>query len=449
MRIRINIFVCLVTSSTFAFGVLPTNVSSANSLPLIQHQEETESDPFLKRLDGLIRVFESTKDSDSLIEALEKMELFGEDGAPAVPALIKLLEHKDPHVKVAAADALASIGEPAKAAIKPLAKMMLEDWELGQNEPTSPRFGKALGHLGPDAYPYLAEALKSDDMRIFSAGAEGLVGLGADAQPAMPMVIELLQSKNRLRQWGGAYIVEAMGTEGEEAVPYLGALLKHESFQQHVIGSRAISAIGPPAKQWAPELYELLENGVVSSRSHAAMALGAIGPVEGVNPLDLMIERSTQFSDPVRERCLIGIGRLGKDGEAAAPHLRKLLADPNYRNRPQAALALYRVTGETDLPIESLVSMFDDLTYQLDSIRHLGEMGHDGEGAVEALTKLVETGDADLKYEAIRSLGMIGAPASDVLPKLEKLKSSSDLWIAGAAHRAIKRIKEDMQSSAQ
>ena len=96
--------------------------------------------------------------------------------APSVSALVKALSHEEPHVRLYAAEALASIGPKAAKATKDLARA------VGDPIP-GVRWAacEALASIGPaaqPAVPQLIEALKDEFLyvRICAAGALGSIG---------------------------------------------------------------------------------------------------------------------------------------------------------------------------------------------------------------------------------------------------------------------------------
>ncbi|HET8781869.1 MAG TPA: PQQ-binding-like beta-propeller repeat protein, partial [Pyrinomonadaceae bacterium] len=105
----------------------------------------------------------------------------GEKASPSVPALVKALLHEEPHVRIYAAEALASIGPKAAAATTDLARA-LRDPTPGVRWAAA----EALSSIGPaaqSAVPQLIEALKDQFLyvRICAAGALGSIGPKAHA----------------------------------------------------------------------------------------------------------------------------------------------------------------------------------------------------------------------------------------------------------------------------
>ena len=125
------------------------------------------------------------RDEDSMVaaDAARALGALRKRGSPSsVRALVKALSHEEPHVRIYAAEALASIGPKASPATRALARA-LDDPIPGVRWAA----GEALAGIGPaaqSAVPQLIEALKDEFLyvRICAAGALG--SIGPKAQPA-------------------------------------------------------------------------------------------------------------------------------------------------------------------------------------------------------------------------------------------------------------------------
>lgn len=109
-----------------------------------------------------------------------------EKAADAVPPLVELLKHEDPHIRWNAARTLGKIGEPALAAVPGLL-IQLEDKEPLVREHAA----EALGDIGPrvalnpKVVPALAKALKDPDKKVRRDSVRALGQIGAAAKPVL------------------------------------------------------------------------------------------------------------------------------------------------------------------------------------------------------------------------------------------------------------------------
>ncbi|HEX7334021.1 MAG TPA: PQQ-binding-like beta-propeller repeat protein [Pyrinomonadaceae bacterium] len=124
------------------------------------------------------------RDEDSMVaaDAARALGALRDKASPSVRVLVQaLLSHEEPHVRIYAGEALASIGPKAAPATKDLARALSDPvpgvrWAAGE----------ALASIGPAAHsavPQLIEALKDEFLyvRICAAGALGSIGPKAQA----------------------------------------------------------------------------------------------------------------------------------------------------------------------------------------------------------------------------------------------------------------------------
>ena len=113
----------------------------------------------------------------------------------AVAALAEAVLSENPLTKVAAADALATLGPAAKDAVPALLA------QLGHEQPwvRSAVMG-ALGAVGPDAVQPLIDTFKNQTGGPRIRAAFVLGGMGATAKPAVPVLVEEMEKENPVVQ---------------------------------------------------------------------------------------------------------------------------------------------------------------------------------------------------------------------------------------------------------
>jgi HEAT repeat protein len=173
--------------------------------------------------------------------ALDVLDVYGPEAAPAAPAVALVLTDGDRFVRWAAVRTLKEIGAPgALPAIPSLAKLL---------EDTDADVGKAaidaLVHLDPlgegvpprgkkppknaekrNAVPALAHAVKAHDADMRLAALAALKGMGENARPAIPALSGALgDPEPRVRQAAAAALGD-LGPVARDAVPDLNLALK-------------------------------------------------------------------------------------------------------------------------------------------------------------------------------------------------------------------------------
>jgi HEAT repeat protein len=212
----------------------------------------------------------------------------GSQTAPAVSALLRLLDDEDPAVRVAAAAALWRIER------HPRATAVLEAMLRAADVTGACQAAVALGELGSDArqaVPALVAALGRDDADTRRAAAAALGRIGPGAIPAL---LEVLTSGNK-------------------------------SFSPE---PTATASSGP-------------EPTTTRTRREAAEALGAIG----IPAIPALIEALGDPGPPVRRAAARALGRLGPAAKKAVPALLRTASDPQPEVRDTAAQALRQIRG--------------------------------------------------------------------------------------------------------
>ena len=421
---------------TLASWAMPySSASSAPHVSSLALRAQEDLDHWLNQLrDGSIA---------EQLEALTRITELGPEAKPAQKALLETLDSDNLQLSTLAALALGAIGPDASDAIQPIYERIANVPDKSAYREVLLRYGAALSMFGESAMPQLLKGLKSEDRRYFMTCAEALHAMGAEAAPALPRAKELLSEDTAEQTWTGAYLVEAIGPSAAEAVPQLITMLDDDDFHQQVIAIRALTSIGTEAKAAGPKLMEVLETGNLSVRSAAAIALGSIGPVEGIDTAKTLSDLTSNGLDLMRERALLGLAALGPAaGDDAAKLLRKLTDDVEYPNRPFAAFAYAKVSGNFEHGISVLLALSEDESSTLMAIPLLGKLGEDAAPAVPRLAKLLSSSDSDLCIEALSALQEIGEPAKAALPELRKITMHQDAEIAGMARRLERKLSK-------
>lgn len=293
----------------------------------------------------------------------------------------------------------------------------------------------AVAALGERAVPAVLEALQSDDLFQFLGAGGVILEMEKPPAAALPLLRKDLEGDNLLRTRGAIYILKAYGPDARDFVPGLLKAVGHENLHIRYAACRTLATIGPGARAAVPELLNRLQTDAASVRGNAALALGSIGVVEGHDVVAALLEATSDRTDSVRERSLMGLGRLGPAAKDVAPDLRKRMTDSEARNRVPAAMALWRITESPDDSVEVLTALVDDIDLSFDAVEALGEMGPEAKAAVPRLEACLESEDSDLKSTALRSLAVIAPEATR--PKLERLAESDDKLVRRTARQLL------------
>lgn len=344
-----------------------------------------------------------------------------------VAGLLPLLESTYPDIRARTATAISLFGKSGEQAIPALVKR-LGDSEIDYRRRTvSATASAALARLGTVAIEPVMERIAEAEGIEFL----GIVGVISDlgetdaARATAPFFLKHLKEGPPNHRWACMYCLSKLGDVAKPAMVDYIEHLDDRNFNMQVMACRALAELGPLAKPAVPRLVKLTgkKGNMLSTRTHAAMALGAIGvdgDVELLPVFQAMIAEPNAFC---QERGLIAIGRLGAVGKEAADAILALLAKQDFSQRPEAALALWQISGEAERSLNLMGPMITDLTYDFRTLTALQAMGEAAAPLEDLVAKRLDVDDASLQLmvaEVLSSMGKLGGHA-------DRLRELADL----------------------
>jgi HEAT repeat protein len=127
-----------------------------------------------------------------------------------------------------------------------------------------------------------------------------------------------------------------------------------------------------------------------------------------------------EHRDIIHRAVLEALGNIGPDALAAVPAIRPFLGASNGFVRASAAVALWKISGQADVAVKSMVELLEngDWYGKRWSATGLGRMGPAGEAGITALIKALSDADAGVRRDAAIALGTIGPKARSAVPRL-------------------------------
>jgi HEAT repeat protein len=212
----------------------------------------------------------------------------------AVPALIKLLKHKDENIRIVAIVILGEIGEEATEAI-PFFEKVLKD-RREENKNSRIMVVNTLAKMGQATVPALIAALKDQDGWVRHEAASALGQIGKTAVPAL---IAALKDKDGWVRYEAASALGQIGKEAKDAVPALIVALKDRDSWVRSEAASALGQIGQEAKEAVPQLTVAVKNDECSEIREAAIeSLKQIAPDEVVSLPASIAEADWRCSPP-------------------------------------------------------------------------------------------------------------------------------------------------------
>jgi HEAT repeat protein len=369
----------------------------------------------------------------------------GAKAKDAVPAVLPLLDHARPEVRMHALMALGEIGPDAADAAEAVAKA-LDDQQLdcqsaavfalarigAADDATKQKLtgmlehedtflplvaAWALAHLQPDnqealktAVEKLVPALASEDPGVRAGAARGLVDLKPPTEMMRPLMQQTVPKMSREALAGFANVVVEMGSE--DIVPRCREALADEKLRDAALA--VVVRLGDKAGELVPELVDAL--GTVEDeavRSEIQFALASIGP-DAAPAVDELIKSLDSEHEECKEGAIYALGKIGPAAAAAVDKLKTYLTSDDSELRTIAVWALRRIEPENEetaaLALPVLIELLQDdvALVRMEAARSLGEMGAQAQSAAESLEELLKDPNPDVRRIAKAAIEAIG-----------------------------------------
>jgi HEAT repeat protein len=205
-------------------------IHSNGSIVLVAAQNEPTvrpDDPLLDVLTGalpaLVRGLQDPI-TENRLAALDAIETIGRPAAPAAPALVRAFRDPDRFVRWAAARTMGKVGPVDPRVEVPALARLLEDADVDVFRSAAVALER-YGPLAADAVPALIRALKADHWVMRIQAIESLETVGTGAASAIPgLAGSLSDSDARVRRYA-ADVLGRFGPMAKEAIPALTAAL--------------------------------------------------------------------------------------------------------------------------------------------------------------------------------------------------------------------------------
>jgi HEAT repeat protein len=358
-------------------------------------------------------------DPDVRLEALLALGHIGKAAAAVTPQILERLD-KDtfPHVRVAAAYTLASIGSASPEAKKSLLAAQQADDSLLRLVSAW-----ALAELYPEDEPYVDRAvelvlaaLSSSDAALKSAGARILVELPPGERPLVAK--RLVAALDASDPSAVANVIDALAAFGPKSVPEIMPALQKPGLRRYAL--RVLNHLGPQVAATAvPALLKTLDQlnddaEAVEFRREAHFLLAQIGPA-AKEAVPYLIGGLDAQNEEVRSSAAYALGKIGPDAREALPRLRQMIeGDSNEKLRRLAVWTVLRLSpGNPRLQARALPILIGALQHERELVR----------------------------VEAALTLGDLGAIAKPALPALKERFSDSSAAVQNAAKEAVQKIE--------
>ena len=238
------------------------------------------------------------------------------------------------------------------------------------------------------------------------------MAIGGDSEQIVPVVLEVAKKDIRNRSIC-LPLLAAQGPKARAAVPWLVEELHRPPSYVIVQMAETLHKIDPDRAQGSCARVADNDGPGRSVLPLRRMALCACNP-RTTRALKTLIECVTSNNINDRQQACQFLERLGKSASAAVPALRKALKDSTPANRVSAAVALWKISGDTETTVpvllEALKPSPGNFTY--------------------------------VRYQAASVLGEMGpAVKTSALPVLRKFRDDPEAAVRSGVQQAIERIE--------
>jgi len=359
--------------------------------------------------------------SNDPVQRVEAVWALASNPTPEVAdELANLLLDREDHVRLAAAVALARIGEPA---ILPTLRVVKKATEEAAKNPQQPfhflpgQFFKQpreaavfiLTHIArsSEGAKKVAKLLESHDPLELGIAQQALQQVGA---PALPAILPYLKHERREVRFAALSVVSACGEQAIDTLRKFIVESKEEpktQLDQETMQMAVYSLGNTHSDKALPVLKEALKNSLLE-----AAAWQAIGNLRTEGAKKFLLEQSQKFvkegkNPPPAMISAIGASQITE----AIPYIRQWLKSSDPRVQEAAALALGMLRDKSAVPL---------------------------------LIPLLEAKDIGLASAAANALGLLAEPqALPALYKaLERVKNPADTQVVLNSLTAIQSINE-------
>lgn len=158
---------------------------------------------------------------------------------------------------------------------------------------------------------------------------------------SIPFAKRSLQSSNSLVRRGAARGVGRIGPAAKLATPDLLVLMETDCWQVASEAAWALGQLDSPTPEVIAGLASALTHEHGEVRRYAAFSLSQYGPAASAALPDLAMRLDDEHMGYMAARA---IGEMGADGNVAIEPLTRLLKNPNFAVRAEAAAALSKLT---------------------------------------------------------------------------------------------------------
>lgn len=291
--------------------------------------------------------------------------------------------------------------------------------------------------------PRLLTALQVGDISVKETALAGVASLRPESPEAVELIRPLLKdSANEIRKLA-ALALGNMHKSAVVAIPDLRLALKDTDYWVRGSVVAALGNFGPTAMDAVPDLIALLQDEEKESTLGVPQALMKIAPQSEIARAAVVGALKHKYAD---REAVDALGELGPQGEFGVSGMRQLLLSAEGRLQFTILQAFSNIgEGASDAIPEILKQTTStDADLRAQAVETLGRLRGKAGAVVPDLVRLLEDNSEDVQTQVIEALQRIGKPATVAIPNLQKFQSTSNSSaLKSKAEMAIAFLKLD------
>jgi HEAT repeat protein len=139
---------------------------------------------------------------------------------------------------------------------------------------------------------------------------------------------------------------------------------------------------------------------------------------------------------------------LGSHAERLKDKVKKLMDDSEKSVQPQAALTLWKISGEVEPSLKALTEMTKSFNLEYEALSAIHQMGLAAAPAVEEIAAHLDNEDSSMRSLAVEILGQLGSVAQPYREELQELaENDEDPLVRYYANKTLEAIaKADVRA---
>jgi HEAT repeat protein len=297
---------------------------------------------------------------------------------------------------------------------------------------------KLSEEMGPDGRHTNEKEVARD--RLIAAGIIHVAG--ESAKDLLPDIKNMLSQDDIQFQRCGLFALRKMPEQTKECEARIAEILAdRRDFNNQLAACRLVISADLKSEAIEKVLLQQLKEGLPSVQGYAAMALGNFTESPSGTDITSVLLDALKTGHPVTwPRVVKGLARLGSTGKSALPALQRKLTVTNLELAVDAAMAIFRISGDRSHLDEKINKLLETPQRQRLGMDLISELGAEGAKFLDPVTKLTTDEDAVLRESAAIALGDIGPAAISAKSSLTSLLNDSDALVRNAAKVAIAKM---------